>query len=94
MATRSKQSVAMLEECCPAALASPLSEGRASTLARDFAVLAWRPRLTVSFLDKDVVRREQVLGFGESVPRLTLRPRSTRHSHGAQSSATLRWHSQ
>lgn len=33
------------DECCPAALSSPLSEERAAVLARDFAVLADPVRL-------------------------------------------------
>ncbi|MGH9278926.1 MAG: ArsR/SmtB family transcription factor [Acidimicrobiales bacterium] len=38
--------VALLdEECCPAALSSPLSEERAGALARDFALLADPVRL-------------------------------------------------
>lgn len=45
MATRAEQPMAVLEECCPAVLAAPLSEERASTLARDFAVLADPVRL-------------------------------------------------
>ncbi|MDP9402954.1 MAG: metalloregulator ArsR/SmtB family transcription factor [Actinomycetota bacterium] len=33
------------DQCCPAALSTPLSEGRALALARDFAVLADPVRL-------------------------------------------------
>jgi ArsR family transcriptional regulator len=41
-----KRRVAVIEdECCPAVLASPLSEARAGALARDFAVLADPVRL-------------------------------------------------
>ncbi len=46
MATTTKRTtLALEEECCPAVLASPLSEGRAEELARDFAVLADPVRL-------------------------------------------------
>ena len=41
-----KSSVALVDdECCPAALSSPLTEERAAALARDFAVLADPVRL-------------------------------------------------
>ena len=46
MATRTERSTEVAEaECCPAVLASPLSEARAGELARDFAVLADPVRL-------------------------------------------------
>ena len=44
--TTAKRPVSLVqEECCPAVLSSPLSEERAGTLARDFAVLADPVRL-------------------------------------------------
>lgn len=44
--TTARRPVALVqEECCPAVLSSPLSEERAGTLARDFAVLADPVRL-------------------------------------------------
>src|SRR5918997_1381213 len=45
MATKAQQRVAVIEECCPAVLSSPLSEKRAALIARDFAVLADPVRL-------------------------------------------------
>lgn len=46
MPTRAKQRVAVVDdECCPAVLASALTEDRAAVLARDFAVLADPVRL-------------------------------------------------
>jgi ArsR family transcriptional regulator len=46
MTTTTKRTALVLEEeCCPAALASPLSQGTAEELARDFAVLADPVRL-------------------------------------------------
>ncbi len=46
MATRVRRAVvAPDDECCPAVLSSPLTEKRAATLARDFAVLADPVRL-------------------------------------------------
>jgi ArsR family transcriptional regulator len=46
MATRARQQAGTLDdECCPAVLSSPLSEARATAIARDFAVLADPVRL-------------------------------------------------
>lgn len=45
MATRTRSTAVTEAECCPAVLSSPLSEDRAATLARDFAVLADPVRL-------------------------------------------------
>lgn len=46
MVTKTKPAPVLLEaECCPAVLASALSEDRAEELARDFAVLADPVRL-------------------------------------------------
>ena len=46
MRTRTKSTTTLVEdECCPAVLASALSEARAGELARDFAVLADPVRL-------------------------------------------------
>jgi ArsR family transcriptional regulator len=46
MTTTTKRTALVLEEeCCPAALASPLSQRTAEELARDFAVLADPVRL-------------------------------------------------
>lgn len=46
MGARTQPTVAVLnDECCPAVLSSPLSEGRAEALARDFAVLSDPVRL-------------------------------------------------
>ena len=46
MTTNDKVGLVVLDdECCPAVLSSPLSEGQAVTLARDFAVLADPVRL-------------------------------------------------
>ncbi len=46
MATRTRRAGVVLDdECCPAVLSSPLTENRAVTLARDFAVLSDPVRL-------------------------------------------------
>lgn len=46
MATRTKPLVVTVDgECCPAVLSTPLSEERATSLARDFAALADPVRL-------------------------------------------------
>lgn len=44
-ATRKRPVAVVDEECCPAVLSLPLSEDRATALARDFAVLADPVRL-------------------------------------------------
>ena len=45
MATSKQSAMVLNDECCPAVLASPLSEARAGALARDFAVLSDPVRL-------------------------------------------------
>ncbi|HUR17357.1 MAG TPA: metalloregulator ArsR/SmtB family transcription factor [Acidimicrobiales bacterium] len=46
MPTKAQRAVVVIEQqCCPSVLSSPLSEERATTLARDFSVLADPVRL-------------------------------------------------
>jgi ArsR family transcriptional regulator len=45
MATEATKTLTVLEECCPAVLAAPLTEDRAGELARAFSVLADPARL-------------------------------------------------
>jgi len=76
MATRTKFAVSALEECCPAVLSVPLSEGRAEELAGAFAVLADPARirllsLIVSAEAGEVCVCELVEPLGRSQPTVS-----------------------
>jgi len=75
-ATRRAQTVAVVEECCPAVLSAPLSEQRASELAADLAAVADPVRLRIlsmllSAESGEVCVCEMVEPIGRSQPTIS-----------------------